>query len=202
LTTFILLRDTVLKYALREGNTDTSDLVPTFLLHLEAKLNRRLRIADMFVTSTETAVASKVAFPSDYQQLIKVKTSGQTSDYVLNYISPRLFNSKDATTFTIEGTNIVVADDYATSAFDIDYYGDVPALTEASPTNWLLSAHYDMMLYGVLSELHKRSGDDAELLKYTQLFEAALAGIQASDNAKYESDGIPATVISSNFNIV
>jgi hypothetical protein len=56
--------------------------------------------------------------------------------------------------YTIEGANIILADQSTTTDLIVLYYQKIPALTISNTTNWLLTAHPDLYLYTTLSEAY------------------------------------------------
>lgn len=61
----------------------------------------------------------------------------------------------------------------------VTYYARVPALTEAAPTNWLLTAFPDVVLYAVLVEFAIWSADADAQARYAALLGVALGNLAA-----------------------
>lgn len=152
----------------------------------EAEVNRRLSDRRMETTTALTTSSGAATLPTDYMAWRGLTWSGASSQEV-EYVHPTVFRASFTTTevgipqwFTIEGTtiNIRPCDDTA-SRFSLRYWQKVPNLSEASPTNWLLTAHPDFYLHGCLYEAYKfvRDADAAGTAKqlmeegFQQLYE-------------------------------
>jgi hypothetical protein len=95
--------------------------------------------------------------PADYLQWRRVTWAGSVRQE-LGYVHPSYLQalypdtpSDTPTVFTIEGPHLKIR---PTSLTDIefDYYQKIPALADNNTTNWLLSAHPDLYLFGSLVE--------------------------------------------------
>jgi hypothetical protein len=130
---------------------------PDFIQIFEATANRRLRTRAMEVTATLTPAADgTVALPSDYLAWRRVTWTGQTRRE-LSYTHPTWFSGAYPTRpadvpaiFTIEGGTLKVLP-LDSTALEFDYFQLIPALASNS-TNWLLTAHPDLYLFGSLTE--------------------------------------------------
>jgi hypothetical protein len=78
----------------------------------------------------------------------------------LGYVEPSWLQAAypDAPTdlpsvFTIEGTSLKIMPTDATSTpIELVYWAAIPALTDINTTNWLMTAHPDLYLFGSLVE--------------------------------------------------
>lgn len=131
--------------------------VPEFIALFEAAANRRLRAREMETIVPLTPVAGTVALPADYLAWRRVTWTGSPR-VDLEYAHPSYLQAAYPTSpagvprvFTIEGGALKVrpVDD---TALELDYYAKVPALSDGAPTNWLLTAHPDLYLFGALVE--------------------------------------------------
>jgi hypothetical protein len=101
-------------------------------------------------------IGGKATLPSDYLTWRRVTWMGQTRTE-LSYVHPSYFQaaypSKPADTpriFTIERGVIQIMPLDAT-ALEFDYYQAIPSLVSNS-TNWLMSSHPDLYLFGSMCE--------------------------------------------------
>lgn len=100
-----------------------------FIELAEANIRRRLVGYQREITDTWTTDADGVvALPSDFLGIRSVYFD--TTPYRYN----------------ISGSNLTVVDG-ASRAFDVTYYGKLPALSDSNTTNWLLSAAPDVYLW-------------------------------------------------------
>lgn len=119
---------------------------------------------------TIQGLGGQASLPTDYLAWRRVTWTGQTR-VELQYVQPSYlqaaFPSAPADVprlFTIEGATLKVMPVDATS-LEFNYFAKVPALASVSPadgtqTNWLLSAHPDVYLFGSLVEAGMFGVDD------------------------------------------
>jgi hypothetical protein len=100
--------------------------------------------------------SGQVALPADYLAWRRLTWTGQTRTE-LGYVHPGYFQaaypSQPTDTpriFTIEGSTLKVMP-LSGTPLEFDYYQVIPSLAGAS-TNWLMSAHPDIYLFGSLVE--------------------------------------------------
>jgi len=138
---------------------DLTANIPDFIMLFEAVANRRLRVRQMETVATLTPSSGAAALPADYLTWRRVTWTGATPRE-LEYAHPSylraLYPSAPSGTprlFTIEGATLTVrpADN---TALAFDYFQKMPALSNASPSNWLLAAWPDLYLFGALAEAH------------------------------------------------
>jgi hypothetical protein len=115
----------------------TDDKMAEFIGLAEAQIRRRLSGYRREITTTLTTdTAGLVALPSDFLGFVGVSFGGVPYRYA------------------ISGTNLYVRNG-ASRAFDVIYYGKLPALSDANPTNWLMDMAPDA--YYLMAEAQARS---------------------------------------------
>lgn len=152
-----LTTNTELKAAVatRMRRSDLTTNIVDYVAQFEAKLNRRLRVRKMVTTTSLTPSSGSVALPTDYLDWLRVTWTGSPNRQ-LDFFPPDAFwslhpgQTGTPNIFTIEGAALKVAP-ASTTAVTFAYYQAIPALASAS-TNWLLTAHPDLYLYGVTAE--------------------------------------------------
>jgi len=131
--------------------------VPEFIGLFEAAANRRLRVREQETSTPLTPSAGSVALPSDYLSWRRVTWTG-ANRVDLQYVHPSYLQAAYPSSpldvprvFTIEGSTLKVrpVDD---TALEFDYFRKVPALSDSATTNWLLTVHPDLYLFGSLVE--------------------------------------------------
>jgi hypothetical protein len=137
--------------------------IPEFIVLFEACANRRLRVRQQEVVTPLTPNASGfAALPADYLALRRVTWTGAPR-VELAYVHPSYLQAAYPSApvdvpriFTIEGTTLKVMP-LDQSPLEISYFQKIPALASVAPgdgtqTNWLLSAHPDLYLFGSMVE--------------------------------------------------
>lgn len=165
---------------------------PEFVVLFEAKANRTLRCRQMESRSTTTvdildAEPAFVSLPSDYQTMRSVcLTSVQdkprleflNDDRIKDYRS----NIGDLTAqpryFGVFGSELeLVPTPDQNYVLEMIYRGTVPALTVATPTNWLLTMAPDAYLYGVLLETAPYMKEDPRIEVWAAGLKTAFDGL-------------------------
>jgi hypothetical protein len=136
--------------------------VPEFIALFEACANRRLRVRQQETSTNLTPSNGSVALPADYLSWRRVTWTGSTR-VELEYVHPSYLQAAYPSSptdvpriFTIEGSTLKVRPLDATP-LEFDYFQKIPALASIAPadgtqTNWLLTAHPDLYLFGSLVE--------------------------------------------------
>jgi hypothetical protein len=157
ITTYSELKTAVANWLAR---SDLTDYIPDFITLFEAVANRRLRVRQMETTTTLTTSSGSVALPSDFQTWRRMGFASGSRTSEVEYVTPNYLYSAYPTStadtpklWTIVGSNIITRpyDDTA-SALTLDYYQTITALSDAAPTNWLLTKWPDVYLFGALAE--------------------------------------------------
>jgi hypothetical protein len=171
--------------------SDQTAIIPDFIKLAEARINRELRTRNMVTRAQNTAVDSEfVTVPSDFGSAKSIRLTD--SPYtLLDFLTPEQMADLKATlpsgalrAFSVVGGEFwfLPAPTDAVSV-QLVYYAKVPALSDSATTNWLLTNHPDVYLWGSLLEACVFLEDDEQLQKYATLFAAALADIRANSVA-------------------
>lgn len=168
---------------------DLAAEAPDWIALAEAQMQRRLRVSAMIGRATATISDGYSAVPSDFAGLISIDLNTDPPTK-LDFSGAQemvrrgtvYFAAGKPTGFSIVGNQFQFSPtpdgDYTAR---LTYWKRIPALTDASPTNWLLASHPDAYLYGALlhSGVYRRGEERLET--FMQLFTAALADIEADD---------------------
>jgi len=171
---------------------DLAARIPEFITLCEARFNRTLRIRAMEtldISVDTVGGTSTVALPTGYVQMrdISLITSPITQ---LQYLTPEIMNRLNAgsltgkpETYTIIANNILFGptpDD----AYDISmlYYKTFDALTDAAPTNWVITNAPDVYLYGTLLEAEPFLMNDQRVQLWATALTQSITTLQEQDN--------------------
>lgn len=156
---------------------DLTAAIPDFTVLATSRISRdmaRINHPSAIVKGNLSATSDTVALPADFNSPYMLRVTGSSS--YIEYITPDqqkevMVNGWGApdspfpptapyqaqTTgpnyYTIIGSNILLMPPYTVSAplaLDLFYYGDLPALSASSTTNWALTSYPDLYLYGSL----------------------------------------------------
>jgi len=187
---------TELKTAVQDWLDDTSLATKSedFIALAEARFNRTLRAQDMEVRVSLTvggAPVDLIALPTDFLELREVHIEA-TPDEPLAYRSPQFVeNIRDQLTgspiyYSVETKNLTFAPQaLATTVFSVLYFQKIPALTVGNPTNWLITNHPDVYLYGALIQAEAFLVNDQRLAIWKVALDEAMAELRSvSDFAR------------------
>lgn len=171
---------------------DLAARIPEFIVLCEARFNRSLRIRAMEtldISVDTVGGTSTVALPTGYVQMrdISLITSPITQ---LQYVTPEIMNRLNAgsltgkpETYTIIADNILFGPT-PDSAYDISmlYYKTFDALTDAAPTNWVITNAPDVYLYGTLLEAEPFLMNDQRVQLWATALTQSITTLQEQDN--------------------
>lgn len=179
---------------------DLAATVPTFIALAEADINRRLRHWQMEERATAEMDTQYSAVPADWVETIRFQTAGD-STRPLELISRAEMLDRRATAYNAVGRpqfytmaagqfEVFPTPDQTYNA-ELLYFARVPALSDATPTNWLLTASPDAYLYGALVHSAPYLQDDARSTVWASFYQSAIDALNtASDDARYSGSGL------------
>jgi len=154
ITNYTELQSAIAAWMIR---SDLTSVIPDFIALFEATANRRLRVRQQETATSLTPSSGTATLPTDYLAWRRMTWNGATARE-LEYVHPTYLRAMYPTApsdiprmWTVEGSSVLVrpVDDTALSFL---YYAKVPALSGSATTNWLLTAHPDLYLFGSLVE--------------------------------------------------
>jgi hypothetical protein len=166
---------------------DLTSVIPTFVTLVESGLNRVLRHRSMLGRSTATLDTDFTTLPADFLEAknVQLNTNPVTS---LRFVSiehaDRLKTESTAQPqyYTLVGDTLEVVPSPDTSyTVELVYYKKLPALSGNS-TNWLLTSHPDVYLYGSLMQAAPYLKNDERLSVWGALYAAAISDLNASSD--------------------
>lgn len=165
---------------------DLAAKAPTFIQVAEARLNRLLDDPEMEAIWETAAAGDFTPLPADFGSMVSISTG----DGPLLATGPVEFAAYD-TTITGAPRHYVIADGSisfwpgtSTANIRMIYRRRLPPLTEAAPTNWLLSLAPDVYLYGALVQASAFLAEDDRLSLWKGAFDEAIAELRADGNRR------------------
>lgn len=170
--------------------SDLTAQIPDFIAIAESALSRDLDCKEMETktTLTTTSGSATVALPVDLVETRRLMVTG-TYNTVLKYLTPDELAQDygDNSTglpcvFTVIGGALELAK-IPDSAYtmELTYRQQIPALSDASTTNWLLTRWPDAYLYGALLAAQPYIIGDARLPVFEKKYADAINGINGID---------------------
>ena len=180
---------------------DRDDLDPflgDFIRLAESRFNRLLRLRSMERMEKTNTVGgqSNYALPNDFLQgrEFRLNTNPTQSR---QYITPEIYESWNVGQ-GMPKFYTIVADDLKlgpvpSGEYEMEmlFYGKVPSLSSARPTNWILLNAPDIYLYGSLLEGEAFLQNDPRIQLWKQGFDLAVADLQLQDDKdRHSSSGL------------
>lgn len=197
ISTFAELKTAIADFLNRDDLTST---IPTFIALAEAQINRDIRHYEMENRATAELSSQYLDRPSDWVETIRLHvTSGGTR--VLNLLSRASMADKrqGAENATGEpgfychserGFEVFPTPD-GTYTTELLYYQKITALSDSNTSNWLLSDHPDVYLYGSLLHSAPYLAEDQRIAVWAQLYSAAIQRInQSGEDASFSGSGL------------
>ena len=167
------------------NRSDLTSLIPDFIELTQAKLNRDVRVPQMLTRDDLTTIDSQYeAVPSGWLETSRMSllTSPQVQ---LEYLTPEEMDYKreyindagNPVYFSVVGDNFefLPTPDSTYTATHL-YYTSLDLTT----TNWLLTSHPDIVLYGALCEAEPYLMNDARLPVWQSKYEQAMKSLKVS----------------------
>jgi hypothetical protein len=186
ITTYSELKSNVADWLLRD---DLTSVIPTFISLAESQINRDVRDHRMVKRATAEVDTKYFLKPSDWLETIRFQlnttpittllfvTPDQASEEQINFTA-----SGKPKYFTNVGTQIeVVPTPDAVYTGELMYYAKVPALSDSTTENWLLSSAPDIYLYGTLMQAAPYLNDDGRIAVWQGLYRQGVETLKLQD---------------------
>lgn len=183
------------------NRTDLDASIPAFIALCETQTERQLRVRQMMASTTISVDAELVTLPADFLE---------TRSIVLNTNPVRLLNFSTIDSmamykaanpqvgrpseFTVIGDKFqfLPAPDTAYNA-TLTYYQQIPRLSAAVASNWLLAKAPDIYLYGALINSAPYLKEDARIQTWATYYQGAIDALSTEDDrASTASAGLKA----------
>jgi hypothetical protein len=195
--TYAQLQSTIADFLNRD---DLSVVIPSFIDLAEAQINREVRHWKMQAETNLTTPSGKAQLPADWLYTLEVnQIDTDTGAFKRNLrqfsdseYSDIRYNTNDASGdpvgFRHSLDKIEILPNNGTQRIALRYVQKIPALSDTATTNWLLTDHPDVYLYGALLHAAPYLVEDARIQVWAQLYGAAVQNVNAdSDKAKTSS---------------
>ncbi len=169
---------------------DLGTKIPTFIQLSENAMYSNeielLTVRSMEIVSTAVTEGQYLALPPNFESARSVRLVTGDDGGELRFQAPEQMRKHVATGrptfFTVVG-NELQFDRLPDSSYtvEIQYYRKAASLSVSVQTNEILTSHPSIYLYGTLAQIYFYSQDQAQALKYTQLFISAIKGANKAD---------------------
>lgn len=184
ITTYSELQTAVQNWLM--DRTDIADFVPDFVTLGSGYINGALRVRQMETVADLTPTSGICTLPDDFIEPRRVVEKASVRR-LLGYISPTRADheypsrqSALSNSFTIIGSSLYTFP-LTSSDVELTYYAKVPALSDAAPTNWLLTARPELYLRASLMHAAEFIKDDEEAAKQKALADMVIEQMHRLD---------------------
>ena len=161
------------------GNRSISDVFPRLVKLAESTFNKQLRTRKQITTANIAFTSGVAPLPSDCLEIINLFYRPDRPMRAGSITDARDTASGDST-YAISGSNVLVYG--AADSKSLVYFAAIPTITTSpTATNWLLTDHPMIYLYGVGFEAAKFLRDPELATMTDQLFTAALNDVRIND---------------------
>ena len=171
---------------------DLTSVIPQFVSLAQAQFNRKIRSHRQITRGSLTIDTQFEALPADWLETIRITMDANpirvltqiSMDDLTRYRTATDNNTDAPVYFAHNGTDIELFPTPSTSyTGQITYYAKITALSADGDTNWLLTNHPDVYLYGALTHSAPYLKDDARIAIWAGLAAQAMAEIEDENNA-------------------
>ena len=179
--------------------TDLTDRVPEFIALAEASFNRTIRQPQMITKNDSFSISGQyTTLPTDTLEIIRIVVDVQPV-ITLEYLTPEEISERRSSLtgtgkpyyFTVVGgtTNQleVLRSPDETYTTSIVYYTKIAALSDSATSNWLLTNHPDIYLFGTLLEAEPYLKDDERVPLWLTRLEKALGDLRLQGEREMHS---------------
>lgn len=179
---------------------DLTSVIPTFISLAEAQMQRVIRHHKMMNRATAQIDTRYFVLPSDWLETARFHLIGDRTyrleltsmDDMLQLRQANADISGRPSHFAHIGDQLeVYPSPSGTYNVELLYHQKIPALSASNTTNWLLTAHPDVYLYGALMQSAPYLDDDQRMQVWSTLYGNAVQAVnQESEKARYSGAGM------------
>lgn len=193
ITNYATLQSAIADYLNRQ---DLAAQIPLFIQFAEADLNTRLRCREQIVRADAISDDEFVQLPPDWLEAINLQIVSGTSPLRFvtldeaDIIKHAQRYQRVMSYSLMNGAIELVPAPTDNVEIEMVYYGKVPALSNASPTNWLLTKSPDVYLYGALTHAAPFLMDDQRVAVFGAFYSGRVQALN-DDAQKSLTSGSP-----------
>ena len=169
----------------------TTEIAEDFVTLAEADFNAKLRIREMLNSTNLTVNAETIALPTGFLQVRDLYIIQSNTKYPLRYVTPVQMDQMSGTStqglpnvYTILGSNIRFSPkpDQSYTAV-LNFYKTFDALSDSNTTNFILTSHPGIYLYGSLFHAANFLGgiNPNQAATWQQMYATALERLEQND---------------------
>ena len=179
---------------------DLTAVIPTFVTFCEADINRKLRHRKMIARATAVLDEQYTALPDDFLEAKNIQLNSEppvSLKYVTlehaDLLRSGIYSSAgEPKYYTLLGSSLeAVPTPDGEYTIELAYYQSFTALAEDADTNWLLTNHPDVYVYGTLVHSAPYLKDDERIAVWVGLYEKAMSDLKTeSETAEFSGSAL------------
>ena len=169
----------------------TSEISDDFIKLVEADFNSKLRVRKMIAQTSFTIDSETEALPTGFLQVRDIYILSGSTKYPLRYMTPPQMDQVKGTSqtgiplsYTILGDTFrfMPKPDSNYTAY-INYYKSFDALSDTTTTNYILTSHPSIYLYGSLFHAANFLGgiNPQQVQTWSQMYQTAMERLELND---------------------
>ena len=189
LTSYTTLKASIANWLNRSDLTD--EIADDFIVLTEADFNSKLRVRKMIAQSTITIDSETESIPTGFLQVRDFYILSGSTKYPLRYMTPsQMDQTKGTSTTGIPQAYTILGDTFrfmpkpdATYTGYVNYYKKFTALSDSNTTNFILTNHPAIYLYGSLFHAANFLGgyNPQQVQTWQQMYATALERLELND---------------------
>ncbi len=189
LSTYSELKSSIANFLNRSDLT--TEIQDDFIKLTEADFNSKLRVRKMIAQSTLTIDSETEALPTGFLQVRDFYILSGSTKYPLRYMTPSQMDQVKGTSVTgIPQAYTILGDTFrftpkpdSTYTGYINYYKKFDALSDTNTTNFILTDHPAIYLYGSLFHAANFLGgiNPQQVQSWTQMYATAMERLELND---------------------
>ena len=189
LTNYTTLKASIANWLNRSDLTD--EIADDFIVLTEADFNSKLRVRKMVTQATVTVNAETASLPTDFLQVRDFYILSGSTKYPLRYMTPsQMDQTKGTSTTGIPQAYTILGDTFrfmpkpdATYTGYVNYYKKFTALSDSNTTNFILTNHPAIYLYGSLFHAANFLGgyNPQQVQTWQEMYATALERLELND---------------------
>ena len=186
ITTYSELKTAVADWLNR---SDLTSAIPNFIALAEAEMNRQIRHRKMVTRATATMDTPYFAVPADWKETIRFQLNTNPVTPLVFVTPEQLLEDSQKYSaanqpmfYTTIGQQFEVLPQPAGSyEAELLYYANLPSLSDAAPTNWLLTESPDIYLYATLIQSAPYLKEDERTPVWTAMYDRLVNDMLLAD---------------------
>jgi len=171
------------------NRSDLTATIPDLIRLAEARLSRELRVQQMVKVEAWTLAAGSFVLPDGFLEIASLTFLG-TPRVAAEYRAPETFFVLDDVTstgtprFVTVSEGLIYVGPVPTAPgmdYELRYYAEIPALSDAAPTNWLLAKAPDAYLFLSLSEANAFLMDEPRMESWKSRADSSVLQLNGND---------------------